>query len=104
MAQMKERIRTPEKYLSDKEIDNLSDAQFKTLVIKMLTEWVEYGGKIGEVKSVQSKIKKNIQEPTVKGRKLGLKSTIWSRRKKLTFNQNRMKKQEFKKKKKWGGA
>ena len=31
------------------------------------------------------------------GRKLGLKSTIWSRRKKETFNQNRMGNQEFKK-------
>ena len=31
------------------------------------------------------------------GRKLGLKSTVWTRRKKETFNQNRMKKQEFKK-------
>ena len=36
------------------------------------------------------------REPTVMGRKPGLKSMIWSRRKK-TFNQNRMKKQEFKK-------
>ena len=32
------------------------------------------------------------------GRKPRLKSTVWSRRKKETFNQNRMKKQEFKKK------
>ena len=31
------------------------------------------------------------------GRKPGLKSTVWSRRKKETFNQTRMKKQEFKK-------
>ena len=30
-------------------------------------------------------------------RKLRLKSTVWSRRKKETFDQNRMKKQEFKK-------
>ena len=35
--------------------------------------------------------------PTVTGRKPGLKSTVWSRRKKETFNQNRMKKQQFKK-------
>ena len=35
-------------------------------------------------------------EPTVMGRKSGLKSTVWSRRKKETFNQNRMKKLEFK--------
>ena len=33
----------------------------------------------------------------MKGRKLGLKPMIWSRRKKNTLNQNRMKKQEFKK-------
>ena len=32
----------------------------------------------------------------MKGRKQGLKSMIWNRRKKETFNQNRMKKQEFK--------
>ena len=31
------------------------------------------------------------------GRKLGLKSTLWTRRKKETSNQNRKKKQEFKK-------
>ena len=32
MAQMKEQSKTPEKELSNKEIDNLSDAEFKTLV------------------------------------------------------------------------
>ena len=37
------------------------------------------------------------REPTVTGRKLEVKSTVWSRRKKETFNQNRMKKHEFKK-------
>ena len=37
------------------------------------------------------------REPTVIGRKPGLRSIVWSSRKKETFNQNRMKKQEFKK-------
>ena len=37
------------------------------------------------------------REPIVIRRKLRLKSTVWSRRKKQTFNQNRMKNQEFKK-------
>ena len=47
MAQMKEQITAPEKIqLSDEEIPNLSDAQFKTLVIRMLTDLVEYGCKI----------------------------------------------------------
>ena len=43
---MKEQIKTPEKELSDGEIANLPDAEFKTLVIRMLTEMVEYRHKI----------------------------------------------------------
>ena len=47
MAQMKDYIKAPEKIqLSNEEIVNLSDAQFKTLVIRMLTELVEYGCKL----------------------------------------------------------
>ena len=42
MAQMTEHFKAPEKIqLSEEEIANLSDAQFKTLVIKMLTQLVE---------------------------------------------------------------
>ena len=48
MAQMKEQIKTPEKELSEEEIDNLSDAEFKTLVIRMLTDMIEYGPEIEE--------------------------------------------------------
>ena len=36
VAQMKEQIKTPEKELNEMEISNLSDAEFKTLVIRML--------------------------------------------------------------------
>ena len=43
---MKEQIKTPKVELNDEEIANLSDAEFKTLVIRMLTEMVEYGCKI----------------------------------------------------------
>ena len=47
VAQMKEEIKASEKMqLSDEEIAKLSDAEFKTLVIRMLTELVEYGHKI----------------------------------------------------------
>ena len=42
------------------------------------------------------KQRKMYREPIVMGMKLGLKSTLWTRRKKETFNQDRMKKQEFK--------
>ena len=81
---MKEQIQAPEKIqLRSEEIVNLSDAQFKTLVIRMLTEMVEYGRKIEEkVKAMQSEIKENVQESRVKGGKPGLKSTVWTRRKK----------------------
>ena len=49
MAQMKEQFKAPEKIqLSDEEIANLSHAQFKTLVIRMLTELVESGQKLDE--------------------------------------------------------
>ena len=43
---MKEQIKTPKIELSNKEMANLLDAEFKTLVIRMLTEMVEHGCKI----------------------------------------------------------
>ena len=60
---MTEQIKSPEKIqLSNKELANLSDAQFKTLVIRMLTELVEYVHKLEEkMKAMKSEIKKNIQ-------------------------------------------
>ena len=80
---MKEQIKTPEKELTDKEKDNLSDAKFKTLPINMLTELTELSHKMKEeMKATQSELKENIQEPTVTGRKPGLKSMIWNKRKK----------------------
>ena len=84
MAQMEEQIKTPEKELSDEEIANLSDAEYKTLVIRMLTEMIEYRCKIEEAKAIQSEIKV-YREPQVKGRKPGLKSTIWNRRKEINI-------------------
>ena len=36
MAQMKKKNKNPEKELNEMEISNLSDAEFKTLVIRML--------------------------------------------------------------------
>ena len=63
MAQVKEQIKAPEKIqLSDEEIANLSDTQFKTLLIRMLTEMVEYSRKLKEeMKAIQSEIKENTQ-------------------------------------------
>ena len=51
MAQMTENFKAPEKIqLSEEEIANLSDAQFKTLVIKTLKELLEFGHKLDEKK------------------------------------------------------
>ena len=41
MAQMKEQIKSPEKELNNVEISNLSDAEFKTVFIRMLKELSE---------------------------------------------------------------
>ena len=74
MAQMKEQLTTPERELSDREITNLSDAEFKTPVIRMLTEMIEYGCKIKEeMKSIQSEIKENVQGTNSDGKETGTK-------------------------------
>ena len=69
MPQMKEEFKAPEKIqLSNEEIANLSDAEFKTLVIRKLTELVEYGCKIEEeVKAMPSEIKKKVQGTNSEG-------------------------------------
>ena len=41
ISQMKEQIKTPEKELNKIEVSNLSDSEFKTLVIRMLKELSE---------------------------------------------------------------
>ena len=80
---MKEHIPTPEKELNNEEIANLSDAEFKTLVIRMLTELIEVGHKLDEkMKAMLSETKENVQGTNSVGRKLRLRSTIWIRRKK----------------------
>ena len=67
---MKEQIKAPEKIqLSNKEIANLSDAQFKTLIIRMLKELIELGHKMKEqMKATQSEINQNRQGTNSDGR------------------------------------
>ena len=80
---MKEHIKTLEKELSDKEIANLSDAEFKTLVIKMLTELTELSHKIKEeMKATQSEIKQNMKGTKSEGKETGTQITIWNKREK----------------------
>ena len=63
MAQVKEQIKAPEKIqLSDEEISNLSHAEFKILVIRMLTELVEFGRELDEkMKAMLRETKENVQ-------------------------------------------
>ena len=92
---MTEHFKAPEKIqLSKEEIANLSDAQFKTLVIRMLTELVEFVQKLDEkMKAMIRKTKENVQgtnsdaNETEAAREKetvtykGLRSTVWTRRK-----------------------
>ena len=50
MAQMKEQNKTPEKELNEMKINNLSDAEFETLVIRMLKGLIEYNNIKEEMK------------------------------------------------------
>ena len=73
MAQMKEQIKDPEKtQLSNEEIANLSDAQFKTLAIRKLTELVEFGHKLDEkMRAMLRETKENAQGTNSDGKETG---------------------------------
>ena len=58
MAWKKEQIKTPEKELNKMEIHNLSDAEFKTLVIRMLKELIGYFS----IKKIQEEMKDTLIE------------------------------------------
>ena len=65
MAQMNEQNKTPEKELNKLETGKLLDAEFKTLIIKMLKELSEGLNNIkkiqSEMKYTRIKIKNNLQ-------------------------------------------
>ena len=69
---MKKQIKAPKIELSDEETGNLLDIEFKTLVIRILTEMVEYGCKMEEkVKAMKSEIKENVQGTNSEGKETG---------------------------------
>ena len=70
---MKEQIKAPEKIqLSNEEIATLSDAQFKTLVIRKLTELVEFGHKLDEkMKAMLRETKENVHGTNSDGKETG---------------------------------
>ena len=68
-AQMKEQNKTPEKELNKTETANLSHVEFKTLVIRMLKELIEYSHKLKEeMKVTLREIKKNKQGTNREGK------------------------------------
>ena len=74
---MKEQFKAPEKIkLSDEEIANLPDAQFKTLVIRMLQELSGYFNSIKKTQAAMKvalcEIKKNLQGTNSDRKKTGL--------------------------------
>ena len=72
MAQMKEKNKTPKKELNKMEISNLSDAEFRTLVIRIFKELNEdlYSIK----KKIQSKMKDMLIE--TKNNVQGINNTV----------------------------
>ena len=61
MAQMKEQNKAPEKELNETEIANLSGAQLKTLVIRMLKELTDYDNNTKEeMEATLSETKKKL--------------------------------------------
>ena len=81
-------MKTPEKELSSEEIANLSDAEFKTLVIRMLTEMIEYDCKIKEeVKPIQNEIKQNIQWTNIDRKETGTQSNELEQKEEINIQQ-----------------
>ena len=69
---MKEQIEAPKTELSNKEIANLSDAEFKILIIRKLTELVEFGHKLDEkMKAMLRETKENVQGTSSDGKETG---------------------------------
>ena len=98
---MKKQIKSPEKELNKMEISNLSDAEFKTLVIKMLKKHSE---DLNSIKKIQSEVKDTLIE--INNNCQGNNSRVdeaenqisdLEHKKAKTTNQNKKKKKEFKK-------
>ena len=98
---MKEQTKTPEGELNDEEIANLSDAEFKTVVIRMFTDLTELTCKMKkEMKATQNKIKQNVQRNNREGKETWTQINDLEQKEEKTSSQDRMKKQVFQKMKK----
>ena len=91
MAQLKEQIKTPEKELNKMEISKISEAEFKTLVIRMLKELSE---DLKSIKKIQSETKDTPSE--IKNNLHGDSSRADEAQKQNTTNQKNKKNKESK--------
>ena len=89
-VQTKEQIKIPEKELNKMEISNLKDAEFKTLVLRMLRELSE---DLKSIKKIQSEtkdtlieIKNNLQRNNYRVNEAKNEIVIWNIKKKKTTN------------------
>ena len=91
---MKEQNRTPGKELNETEITNLSDAEFKALVIRMLKELTEYSNNIKEEMKVTLSEKSTGKQN--EGEQAGIQINDLEHKEEInTQPENREKKQEF---------
>ena len=104
MAQLEEQFKPPEKIqLGEEKIANLSDAQFKTLVIRTLTEMVEHGCKTEEiVKAMQSEVKENAQGTNSEGKETGTQINGLDQKEEINIQPEQN--EEIRIQKKWGEA
>ena len=99
---MKEQIKAPKAGQSDEEIANLSDAEVKTLAIRMLTEMIGYWCKVEEeVKDMQSEIKKNIPGTNSEGKETGTQINDLEQKEEIKITRTEWRNKNSKK---WGEA
>ena len=83
---MKEQSKASERELSEEETANLSDGEFKALVIKMLTDVIELGQKMKEqMKDTQNEIKQNIQGTNSDRKETRIQSNDLEQKKKINI-------------------
>ena len=99
MARMKNRSKLQKK--NKMGISNLSDAEFKTLVIRMLKEHTGYFNKIkkteAEMKVTLSEIKKNLQGTNSGGDEAGIQINNLEHKKEISIQPEQQEEKEFKK-------
>ena len=96
---MTEHFKAPEIIqLSSEQTANISDAQFKTLVIRMLTELVEFGRKLDEqMKAMLRETKENVQGTNRDAKETGTQINGVDQKEERNIQPEKNEEQEFRK-------